>query len=87
MESQSVNAEGPAAPYREEETRQVARIEKLGADANSFDFWQKNQNNGQVSSGRSRNALSTRERPLSGTAVAGMYFLHKSLPNSNWCRY
>ena len=41
--------EGLAAPYDEEETREVVHIEKLNADVDLFDFWQANQNSNQVS--------------------------------------
>lgn len=40
---------GLAAPYDEEETKEVVHIEKLNAGVDIFDFWQANQNSDQVS--------------------------------------
>lgn len=44
--------EGLAAPYDEEETKQVVHVEKLDAGLDLFDFWLKNQNSDQVSTRR-----------------------------------
>ena len=40
---------GLAAPYEEEETRQVTHLEQLGADIDFFTFWLTHQNTDQVS--------------------------------------
>ncbi|TVV74751.1 hypothetical protein [Sphingomonas solaris] len=40
---------GLAAPYDEEETREVVHIERLDVGLDLFDFWQANQNSDQVS--------------------------------------
>lgn len=41
--------DGLAAPYDEEETKEVVHVEKLDAGLDLFDFWQANQNSDQVS--------------------------------------
>lgn len=46
----AASVEGLAAPYDEEETKQVAHVEKLDAGLDLFDFWLQNQNSDQVSS-------------------------------------
>lgn len=44
--------EGLAAPYNEEETKEVVHVEKLDAGIDLFDFWQANKNSDQVSNRR-----------------------------------
>lgn len=46
------SVEGIAAPYDEEETKEVVHIEKLDAGLDLFDFWQANKNSDQVSNRR-----------------------------------
>jgi hypothetical protein len=41
--------DGLAAPYDEEETREVVHVEKLNVGVDLFEFWQANQNSNQVS--------------------------------------
>lgn len=40
--------DGLAAPYDEEETKELVHVEKLDAGLDLFDFWQANQNSDQV---------------------------------------
>jgi len=40
--------DGLAAPYNEEETKQVAHLEKLDSRTDFFKFWWDNQNTDQV---------------------------------------
>ncbi|MBA4613887.1 hypothetical protein H1W37_19690 [Stappia taiwanensis] len=46
------SVEGLAAPYDEEETKQVVHVENLDDGLDLFEFWQTNQNSDQVSSRR-----------------------------------
>lgn len=41
--------DGLAAPYNEEETRQITHLERLDAATDLFDFWLAHQNTDQIS--------------------------------------